>query len=165
MRKVRVLFLVALMAVSSLASGQEGSKAGDKNSNLEKLLWDAEQQWLCNFSAGPYQKTSPDCVKFRRSYWPEQFFEISFKGKVRTKTELLADEATANYIPSPPYPDQFKLMAVYGNVALATDHTALKTVDANGKRVTTDTRVLRLFVKENGKWRPAAAAQVPIVSQ
>jgi hypothetical protein len=56
-------------------------------------------------------------------------------------------------------------MAVYGNFALATDHTVLKTVDASGKNTTTDTRVLRMFVKENRQWRPAGAAQVPIASQ
>jgi hypothetical protein len=60
-----------------------------------------------------------------------------------------------------PNPQEFKLMAVYGNVALATDHTIFKAVDANGKlAVTGEARVLRIFVKENGRWRPAAAALV-----
>jgi hypothetical protein len=58
------------------------------------------------------------------------------------------------------------LMAVYGNFALATDHTLLKMVDASGKLLSTeDTRVLRMFVKENGNWRPAGAALVPIASR
>ena len=65
-----------------------------------------------------------------------------------------------------PYPHDFKLMAVYGNVALATDQTDFKTADGNGKLATTShTRVLRMFVKERGTWRPAGAAIVPIVSQ
>jgi hypothetical protein len=52
-------------------------------------------------------------------------------------------------------------LAVYGNVALATDHTIFKAVDANKKlAVTGEARVLRIFVKENGRWRPAAAALV-----
>jgi ketosteroid isomerase-like protein len=52
---------------------------------------------------------------------------------------------------------------VYGNVALATDHTFLQAESAGGKVVGTQTRVLRMFVKEDGKWRPAGAALVPIV--
>jgi hypothetical protein len=52
-------------------------------------------------------------------------------------------------------------MAVYGSVALATDHTIFKVIDPNGKLgVTGEARVLRIFVKENGKWRPASAALV-----
>jgi hypothetical protein len=62
-----------------------------------------------------------------------------------------------------PNPQEFKLMAVYGNIALATDHTIFKSADAGGNlTVTSEARVLRMFVKENGKWRPAGAALVRI---
>jgi ketosteroid isomerase-like protein len=61
-----------------------------------------------------------------------------------------------------PYPDDFKLMAVYGNFALATDHTRLKRQSADGKVSEVEVRVLRMFAKEDGKWRPAGAALVPI---
>jgi len=58
------------------------------------------------------------------------------------------------------------LRAVYGNVALATDHTTIKGVDANGKIVVVrEMGVLRMFVKEKGKWRVAGAGLVPIVAQ
>src|SRR5690242_2048863 len=64
---------------------------------------------------------------------------------------------------SGPNPQDFKLMAVYGNVALATDHTVFKAADASGKiGVTDEATVLRMFVKLNGKWVPAGAALVPI---
>ena len=64
------------------------------------------------------------------------------------------------------FPDHFKLMAVYGNVALATDHTVIKGVDANGKIVVVrEMGVLRMFVKEKGKWRVAGAGLVPVVAQ
>jgi ketosteroid isomerase-like protein len=54
---------------------------------------------------------------------------------------------------------------VYGNVALATDHTIIKGVDANGKIVPVrEMGVLRMFVKENGKWRVAGAGLVPVTS-
>ena len=62
------------------------------------------------------------------------------------------------------FPGEFKLRAVYGNVALASDHTIIKGGDSNGKIVVTrEMGVLRMFVKENGKWRVAGAGLVPIV--
>jgi hypothetical protein len=54
-------------------------------------------------------------------------------------------------------------MAVYGSVALATDRTVFKVADASGKIAISDqATVLRIFVRQNGKWVPAAAALVPV---
>jgi hypothetical protein len=48
---------------------------------------------------------------------------------------------------------------------MVTDHTRFKSVDANGKvAFTSEVTFLRLFVKEDGNWRPAAGAAVPIVA-
>jgi hypothetical protein len=173
--RVRMLFLVAAVAGLPLAIGhkaseqvmaQEAGNRGDKSSDLQRVLWDADQQWLCSTGAGPYHKRFQDCVDFRRKYWADQFFEVSNKGQVRTKAEMIASQSATNYAPVEPYPSDFKLMAVYGNFALATDRTLLKMVDASGKLLSTeDTRVLRMFVKENGNWRPAGAALVPIASR
>jgi hypothetical protein len=67
---------------------------------------------------------------------------------------------------SGPNPQQFKLKAVYGDVALGTDFTIFKTADASGKVAVTDqATVLRIFVKLNGKWRPAGAALIPVISK
>jgi hypothetical protein len=177
MTKFRVLFLVTILAVSSFAVFHEASKRAVANqesatsserAQLEKELWDVEQQWLCSSGAGPYHKEYKDCVQFRGKYWADQFFEISAKGPVQTKAEMIAVQTAAAATHTPgvgPYPRDFKLMAVYGNVALATDQTDFKTVDATGKLAfTSQTRVLRIFVKEDGTWRPAGAAIVPIVS-
>jgi hypothetical protein len=169
MMRMRALLLAGLMAVPFLALGQEAGHQSDKNAELEKALWDAEQQWLCSSNQGPYHKDIKDCVEFRSRYWPDQFFEISAKGKVQTKAQMIASQTAG--IPTHvtgvgPYPQDFKLMAVYGNFALATDLTRFKTVDANGKLAfTSQCRVLRMFVKEDGRWRPAGAALVPIASQ
>ena len=60
-RAIRVLCFVAAMAVSSLAFGQEPAKQGPKRGSkewmeLEKTLWDVDQQWLCSAGATPYHK-------------------------------------------------------------------------------------------------------------
>jgi hypothetical protein len=168
-RAIRILCFVAAMSVSGLAFGQEPAKQAPKMGSkewteLEKTLWDVDQQWLCSAGATPYHKEYKECVEFRNQFWANQFFEISIKGDVQTKAEMIARQRAAH--PSKgvgPHPDDFKLMAVYGNVALGTDHTFLQSESTDGKVAGTETRVLRMFVKEDGKWKPAGAALVPII--
>jgi ketosteroid isomerase-like protein len=173
MAQIRAVILTIAMAVSLIAVGQEPRKKladqpannkSAKNADLEKELWDADQQWLCSAGATPYHKDYKECVEFRSHYWTDQFFEVSTKGQVQTKAEMIASQRLAHPAPDVgPHPDDFQLMAVYGNFALATDHTNLKTMGPDGKLVGQDVRVLRMFVKENGTWRPAGAALVPII--
>jgi hypothetical protein len=168
MTKIRVLIVVALMAVSSLAIAQDSMKKGDQGwTDLEKQLADINDQWVC---AHQYHKNhAQDCVDFKNKIWPDTFFEISRQGEVTDKQEMVKRQsATAAARPvSPgdagPNPQDFKLKAVYGNVALATDRTVFKAPDATGKiAVTDEATVLRMFVKLDGEWRPAGAALVPV---
>ncbi|PYU18129.1 MAG: hypothetical protein DMG30_28985 [Acidobacteria bacterium] len=108
-------------------------------------------------------------MNFRAQYWADQFFEIGQSGKVQTKAEMVAGQTANAKAHSDvvrgqgPNPQEFILMAVYGDIALATDHTIFKAPDASGKlTVTGEATVLRMFVRENGKWRPAGAALVPL---
>jgi len=168
MRNIRVFFVVALISVSSLAFAQDTMKKGDKGwTDLEKQLADINDQWVC---AHKYHKNhAQDCVDFKNQIWPSTFFEISMQGEVTDKQEMVKRQtATATAHPvSPgdagPNPQDFKLMAVYGNVALATDRRVFKVADDSGKiAVRNQATVLRTFVKLNGKWVPAAAALVPV---
>ena len=164
MRSAWVLALALFTGFLWPASAQE-SKGKGVTPELEKTLSDVNQQWLC---AGPYQKPkAKDCVAFRAQYWADQFFEIYPNGQIQTKAQMVESQsknADAHPVAAPgtgPNPQEFELRAVYGNIALATDHTIFKAVDANGQlSVTGEARVLRIFVKENGKWRPAGAALV-----
>jgi ketosteroid isomerase-like protein len=150
--------------VSSTPPAATQTASGD-NAELEKVLWDVNQQWLCS---GPYTKSYKDCVQFRAKYWADQFFEVIPSGEVLNKEEMVATQAARiPDNPDPrlaPYPDAFKLRAVYGDFAMATDHTYFKSKDKNGNiAFASNSKVLRLFVKENGTWRPAAAGLVPII--
>src|SRR5712675_857820 len=82
MTKVRILFVAALMAISSLACAQETMKKGDKGwTDLEKQLADINDQWVC---AHKYHKDhAMDCVDFKNNIWPETFFEVAARGKWR----------------------------------------------------------------------------------
>jgi len=171
MTRIRVVFVMALLAVSSAAFAQDAVKKGTPAwTDLEKHLADINDQWVC---AHKYHKNhAQDCVDFKNSIWPDTFFEISMQGEVTDKQEMVKRQtATATAHPvSPgdagPNPQDFKLMAVYGNVALATDRTVFKVADDSGNiSVRNEASVLRMFVKLNGKWVPAGAALVPIVKQ
>jgi len=168
MRNIRVFFATALIAVSFPAFAQDSMKKGDKGwTELEKQLADINDQWVC---AHKYHKNhAQDCVDFKNHIWPDLFFEISRQGEVTDKQEMVKRQtATATAHPiSPgdagPNPQDFTLRAVYGNVALATDRTVFKAADASGKiGVTDEATVLRIFLKQNGKWVPAGAALVPV---
>ena len=169
MKSIRLICLAGVLVFSAAAFGQDATrqvpKMGTKEWNdLEKTLWDVDQQWLCSGGATPYHQDYKECIEFRDQFWAKQFFEVSIKGEVQTKAEMIARQRAAH--PSKgvgPHPAEFKLMAVYPGFALATDHTWLRSEDVNGKEAGTDTRVLRMFVMEDGKWRPAGAALVPII--
>jgi len=169
MKKLSMIVVLALLSGAPMAHAQDTMKKGDKAwTDLEKQLADVNDYWVC---AHKYHKDhAMDCVNSKNNIWPSTFFEVSRQGEVTDKQEMVKRQsATAKEHPvSPgdagPNPQDFKLMAVYGNVAMATDHTVFKAADASGKiNVTDEANVLRIFVKLDGKWVPAAAALVPVI--
>jgi ketosteroid isomerase-like protein len=157
MNRVRIWIVAMLLAVPAVAAAQEA-----KQMNLENTLWDVDQQWLCD---GPYKKPYAECVKFRSQYWVDGFFEVQSGGTLRNKEEMVATQSAANPVTGVrPFPADFRLVAVYGDVALGTDHTDFKTARPDGTiPFTSDSHCLRVFVRQNGAWRPAAAALVPVI--
>jgi hypothetical protein len=155
-----VLCMVACRPLPALA--QEKSPSGSGNAALEKELYALELKWMkAEFDK---KMTGPDSMG---ELWTDDFFDVLPGGRVVNKQEMMDLMAKTERQPGTgAFPDHFKLMAVYGNVALATDHTVIKGVDANGKIVVVrEMGVLRMFVKEKGKWRVAGAGLVPIVTQ
>jgi hypothetical protein len=134
MTTIRVLLVVAIMSISSLASAQVTMKKGDKEwTDLENTLRDANLRWLCQ---GKYfQAKRQDCVDTRAKYWDDQFFEMNPGASgTQTKAQMVAGQ-TAGSKTYPdvvrgegPNPTEFTLMAVYNNgtFAMAVDHTSFK---------------------------------------
>lgn len=149
--------LLAVLTVSMLAMGQNVGES-KAHTDLEKQLWEIEQKWV--------ESARTANSDFLRENWTDQFFEVaSWPPGIMTKPELLARVSKRGPEPAKgPFPSDFKLQAVYGNVALATDRTTVKGRVYNGKDYSGEYRGLRLFVKENGKWRIAGSALVPISS-
>jgi hypothetical protein len=189
MSKIRMLLLVALIAIPSLAPAQETMKKGDKAwTELEATLRDANLEWLCQ---GKYFKPKrQDCVDSRAKFWDDQFFEMNPGSGTQTKAQMVAGQtAGAKIYPDVvqgegPNPTEFKLMGVYNNgtFAMAVDHTIFKIrlnnagqpdfdhvapnnrtdhwyLDETGKlAVVREVTYARVFVKKDGKWRPAVGA-------
>jgi Domain of unknown function (DUF4440) len=162
MSNVWVLILCVACCMPLPALAQVKSQPGAGNAALEKELFALELKWMkAEFDK---KMSGPDSMG---ELWTDDFFDVLPGGRVVNKQEMMDLMAKADRQPGTgAFPDHFKLMAVYGNVALATDHTVIKGVDANGKIVVIrEMGVLRMFVKEKGKWRVAGAGLVPIVSQ
>jgi hypothetical protein len=161
MRNAWVLILCVATCMPLPVRAQEKSQTGAGNAALEKELYALELKWMkAEFDK---KMTGPDSMG---ELWTDDFFDVLSGGKVVNKQEMMDLMAKTDRQPGTgAFPDHFKLMAVYGNVALATDHTTIKGVDSNGKIVVVrEMGVLRMFVKEKGKWRVAGAGLVPIVS-
>jgi hypothetical protein len=193
MSKIRMLLLVALIAIPSLASAQGTMKKGDKAwTELEATLRDANLEWLCQ---GKYYKPMrQDCVDSRAKFWDDQFFEMNPGSGTQTKAQMVAGQTTgAKTYPDVvqgegPNPTEFRLMSVYNNgtFAMAVDHTLFKIrlnsagqpdfdhvapnnrtdhwyLDETGKlAVVREVTYARVFVKKDGKWRPAVGASASL---
>lgn len=134
MIRIRVLCVVFLMGISSLASAQGNMKKGDKEwTALEATLREANLKWLCQGEY--YQPKRQDCVNLRAKYWDDQFFEMNPGASgTQTKAQMVAAQtAGAKIYPDVvrgegPNPTEFTLMSVYNNgtFAMAVDHTLFK---------------------------------------
>ncbi len=161
MKTACAVALCVLGAISLPVRAQEKKDVSAGNPALEKELFALELKWM---KAEFDKKTAgPDSMG---ELWTDQFFDVLPGGKVVNKQEMMDMMVKTDRQPGTgAFPDSFKLRAVYGNVALATDHTIIKGVDANGKFVVVrEMSVLRMFVKENGKWHVAGAGLVPVVA-
>jgi len=142
---------------SAKMSGAKSTKSPDEK--LEKELSEIDQKWM-----DAVRTTQLDYLK---QMYAEKWFEILgwIPTVVLTKPAALARVAKLNYKPGEGlFADQFKLMAVYGDAALATDRRIRKLTDASGSLVSTPHRALLVFVKENGQWKVAADAAVPMMA-
>jgi hypothetical protein len=160
--KLTWVFIFTLLAGTAVSSG---ARAQDKNfesatpTALEKQLYAVELKWM----KAEHDKIM-DGPNSMNELWMDSFFDVLSSGVVVDKHQMMDMMNKADAKPGTgAFPDTFKVRAIYGNVVLATDHTTIKGMDANGNLVTVrEMRVLRMFVKDKGKWRVAGAGLVAI---
>ena len=159
MRYAWVLILCVFATFNLAARAQEKTQKSSGNAALEKELYAVELKWM---KAEHDKKISgPDSMG---ELWMDDFFDVLPGGKVVNKQEMMDMMGKADMKPGTgAFPVDFKIRAIYGNVVLATDHTTIKGLDANGNIVPVlEMNVLRMFVKDKGKWRVAGAGLVPV---
>src|ERR1700693_1624398 len=154
MRYAKILILTAAIVLLALPPmAQENYQQSNGRAKLEQQLWQIEQDWL---KAEQEQK-----MDYLKDLFSDQFFNILPGGVQISREDMLKRLANRTRKPGAGgSPDSFKLQAVYGNVALATAHTTVKGLGpADGEY-----RALRMFAKENGKWKVAGAVLVRIAA-
>jgi hypothetical protein len=156
---VLILSMLAGFASPTRARAQAKNFESATPTALEKTLYDVELKWM----KAEHDKImdGPDSMN---EMWMDDFFDVLPTGVVVDKHEMMDMMNKADARPGTgAFPDTFKIRAIYGNVVLATDHTTIKGVDPSGNIVTVrEMRVLRMFVKDKGKWRVAGAGLVVI---
>jgi Domain of unknown function (DUF4440) len=154
-----IVSLLAGSALPALAQAQDKRFESPSPTALEKQLYEVELKWM----KAEHDKINdgPDSMG---EMWMNDFFDVLPTGVVVDKREMMDMMDKADARPGTgAFPDTFKIRAVYGNVVLATDHTTIKGLDANGNIVPVrEMRVLRIFVKDKGKWRVQGAGLVVI---
>src|ERR1700676_4019103 len=139
---------------SGKMSGAKSTKSPDEK--LEKELSEIDQKWMDAVRTAK--------IDYLKQMYADKWFEILgwIPTVVLNKPMAMERVAHLNYKPGEGlFADEFKLMSVYGDVALATDRRIRKIADASGTIVSTPHRALLVFVKENGQWKVAADAAVP----
>jgi len=161
MRRAAVLILCVLGGFQMSARAQDNNKKSAGNAALEKELYAVELKWMQ--AEHDKKMTGPDSIG---ELWMDDFFDVLSSGRVVNKQEMMDMMGKADPKPGTgAFPVDFKIRAIYGNVVLATDHTTIKGLDANGNIVPVrEMNVLRMFVKDKGKWRVAGAGLVTVVS-
>ena len=122
MNRVFLWMAAIMLALPAVAAAQEAKQA-----NLENTLWG------CGSTVALRRALSEAVCGMREI--PSQYWVTDFRGAVggtlRNKEEMVATQAAANPVTGVrPFPADFKLVAVYGDVALGTDHTDFKTAPA-----------------------------------
>jgi len=156
---VVILFMLAAYGLPAGAQAQDKRFESANPTALEKTLYEVELKWM----KAEHDKIM-DGPNSMNEMWMNDFFDVLPTGVVVDKHEMMDMMNKADARPGTgAFPDTFKVRAIYGNVVLASDHTTIKGADANGNIVTVrEMRVLRMFVKDKGKWRVAGAGLVVI---
>ena len=156
---VLMFSVLAGFALPARAKAQDKRFESAAPTALEKQLYDVELKWM----RAEHDKIL-DGPNSMNELWMDSFFDVLSSGVVVDKHEMMDMMNKADARPGTgAFPDTFKIRAIYGNVVLATDHTTIKGVDPSGNIVTVrEMRVLRMFVKDKGKWRVAGAGLVVI---
>lgn len=101
-------------------------------------------------------------TNYLKSLFTERMFEVGADGRASDAAALLKGIGARKPGQFQGYCDQIVIRGIYGDTALLTDRRVLKGTGANGQKIDAQWRVMRVLVKQDGKWHAAASALTAI---
>jgi len=152
MRLFRVVFCAALIGACWLAFIPTASAAGQGNSDAAtiKEITELDRKWV--------EAAAKHDTAYLNQLMTDDFFECSAGsgGEISNKQKLFKKvNAPTRHVKNITV-DQIQVH-LYGDTALVTDRTNFIGSTIGGHNVSGSYRVLRVFVKQNGRWRAAGA--------
>jgi len=124
-------------------------------SGVEREIVDLDREWADAAMNGD--------TAFLKRLLGDKMFEVLPDGRVVGAVEILKAIAARKPGETEGYCDQIQVRGIYGGTAILTDRSVRTATAADGREVSGQWRVTRVFVKQEGKWRAVAAAMTPIV--
>jgi ketosteroid isomerase-like protein len=157
MRHLQILLLTVMLASPSLAVAQSAAKAAGSGSNSAfEQVSELDRQWL---KAAVTHHTD-----VMERIFADDFVEMHAGGEVVSKRGQIDQiKSPMNHFKDI-YPEDLQMRYASSSVIIMTDTTTVKGANM-GKDQTGKYRVLRVFVKQHGKWHAAGAALTLLPAQ
>lgn len=140
MKYIPVLVFWVALAMPTLGHAQVAGKAGA--TDAEQVI-DLTNQWA--------EAQRDHNLDFLRLLIADDFEAATAQGDLVNKTQLLERVGSPNRRVDQFHGDE-RQVRVYGNVAILVEHTKVA-VEDKSTSIGGDFRIVRIFVKKNGKWQ------------
>ena len=120
----------------------------------EKELIEIDHKWVGAATNGD--------AAYLKELFTNRMFEVGGDGRASDAAALLKGIGARKPGQFQGYCDQIQIRGIYGDTAVLTDRRVLKGTGPNGQPIDAAWRVMRVLVKQNGKWRAAASALTAI---
>lgn len=152
MKRNWMVALAAAVSLSFLAAGRPArsaaKKAEDSQEEVARLVSVLDHVWL---NAARNRDTDTMAWLFA-----DDFVEMHGGGGVVSKAKQIAQVRSSKTDFTEIYPDDIQVRYVSPDTAILTDTTTIKG-DRDGENISGQYHVLRVFIKQDGRWRAAAA--------
>jgi ketosteroid isomerase-like protein len=148
------LFFVVVIASGAVALGQSSKKTSEED--VAKTVAILDHIWLDAAHNGDTETMA--------WLFADNFVEIHPGGFIVNKKEQIDQIADPQRANLELHPDNIQVRYASPDVAVLTDVTTIRGL-SGGVKYDGKQRVIRVFVKQNGRWRAAGAGIVPISAQ
>ena len=148
MKYIPALIVIVALTLPTLGQAQVAGKAGA--TDAEQVI-DLTNQWA--------EAQRDHNLDFLRLLIADDFEASTAQGDLVNKTQLLERVGSPNRRVDQFHGDQ-RQVRIYGNVAVLVEHTKAAVADKNGS-FGGDFRIVRIFVKNGGKWQCVMVQAAP----